>query len=119
MHALSLTTSSHPFASISPSNPFSHSPYHSSHNSTTLKLSSILSLLTIVPSSLPTPSAAADRLFLRGAEPDPPDDTRRAAETAIEMGEKMGLDEGLAQYWALLSSRSGVRDWLKSRGLQP
>jgi len=112
MHALTLTSSSHPFTSISPASGQNASTLPSSlipsHSQSTLTLSSLLSLLTVVPASLPTSSAAVDKLFLRGPDLDAPDGHRSESELAMESG----LDEGLAQYWALLSARSGVRDFI-------
>ncbi|KAF9517962.1 hypothetical protein BS47DRAFT_1338832 [Hydnum rufescens UP504] len=112
MHALTLTSSSHPFTSISPASGQNTSTLPSSliasHSQSTLTLSSLLSLLTVVPASLPTSSAAMDKLFLRGPDLDASDGRRSESELAMESG----LDEGLAQYWALLSARSGVRDFI-------
>jgi len=112
IHALTLTSSSHPFTSISPASAQNTSTLPPSlipsHSQSTLTLSSLLSLLTVVPASLPTPSAAVDKLFLRGPNLDVPDGHRQKSELAMESG----LDEGLAQYWALLSARSGVRDFI-------
>lgn len=67
------------------------------------------SLLNVVPSSLPLPSASTDRLFLRGAEPNPTDVTRLRIQESVDMG----LNPELAQYWGLLSQRSGLRDYLE------
>jgi len=92
------------------------SPLTQSHQShlqvaptTTLSLASFSSLLTIIPSSLPAPSAAVDKMFLRGTAPDSPDQQRKQIQDAIDAG----LDPQLAQYWGLLSRRSGVRDYLE------
>jgi hypothetical protein len=91
MDALALTSASHPQAPA------------------TLSLSSITSLFSVTPSSLPFPSAAAAQLFLRGAEPNPVDVTRLRIQESVNMG----LDAELAQYWALLNRRSGVREYLE------
>lgn len=87
----------------------SHQSHLQATPSATLSLASFASLLTIVPSSLPGPSAAVDRLFLRGTASDPPDETRKRVQDVVDLG----LDPDLAQYWGLLGLRSGVRDYLE------
>ncbi|KAF8308221.1 hypothetical protein DL93DRAFT_2087244 [Clavulina sp. PMI_390] len=107
MDALALTVSPLAVSNASSSNPLStHLP---SSATPTLSLSSFAALLTVVPSSLPHPSAAADKLFLRGTLPDEPDDTRQRVQQAVEAG----LEPDLAQYLALLEMRSGVREYLE------
>jgi len=118
MHALTLTSSSHPFTSITPasantgSSTFPHSGSNIQHPST-LSVSSFISLFTVVPSSNPGPSAAIDRLFLEGGRLDGLDADRRDGRQDVEDALDAGLDEGLAQYWGLISARSGVRDFLR------
>lgn len=99
VHALAATSSSHPFASISPSDP---SPPQA------LAASSLNTLFTIAPFEIPAPTAAVTNLIVNVPDGDDDEDPLNAFP---EVEKKM--DTGQRQLARILLARSGVREALR------
>lgn len=99
VHALAATSSSHPFASITPSDP---SPPQA------LAASSLNTLFTIAPFEIPSPNAGVTNLIINPPDADDDDDP---LSTFPEVEKKM--DPSQRQLVRVLLSRSGIREALR------
>ncbi|KAG8996328.1 hypothetical protein FRB90_012760 [Tulasnella sp. 427] len=99
VHALAATSSSHPFASITPSDP---SPPQA------LTASSLNTLFTIAPFEIPAPNAAVTNLIVNVPDGEDDDDPLNAFPG---MEKKMNTDQ--CQMARVLLSRSGIREALR------
>ncbi|KAG8958954.1 hypothetical protein FRC03_008587 [Tulasnella sp. 419] len=113
MHALATTSTSHPFASITPSEPVSNPP---------LSVSSFHTLFTIAPFENPAPTASMTRLMMLNGgreEADEYQDEEVYEGATTEATSALGrYDAGTRQIVKMLMGRDGVREMVKG-GMKP